>query len=295
MSEEAGDQTAGTETTGDQSAGEQSVTGNTLETEPKWYESLPEDQFNDRDRNVLKKYDSVDALARGYMNAFDLVSRDKIPMPKTPDEWQEVYNRLGRPEDAQGYELQILETLPPPVQEMMNRNLDWFRSTAYDLGLNADQATKLYDAYSNFLQDELRISSDQIEDEMRTTEDEIRREYGQEYETKMTLANRAIDEIGGESLINLFEQNGMGRHPLVVKAFIKMGEMMAEEAGLDKGDGGEGPDYTSIEDEISSIKADPAYLDGNDPRHNGLVRKMQQLMNRLHPEPAESRGTPRVF
>ena len=296
MSEEAGQQTAG-EDTGQQTAGEdqQTATGSNLESDGRWYESLPEDQFNDRDVGVLKRFDSVDALARGYMNAFNLVGRDKIPMPQSPEEWQEVYSRLGRPDDVQGYELNIPESLPPPVQEMMNRNLDWFRTTAFDLGLNGDQASKLYDAYTNFLQDELKQTNDRVEDEMHTAEEELRKEYGQEYESNMILANRVIDEIGGEPLIRLFEQNGMGRNPTVVKAFVKMGQMMSEETGLDKG-GSEGTDVVALDDEIAAIQADPAYLDSKDPRHAGLVRKMQGLMTKRHPEPkSPESGAIRVF
>ena len=277
---------------GQQTDDQQTVTGNTQEG--KWYDSLPEESFDNRSQGILRRFDSVDALAKGYINAFDLVGRDKIPMPKTPDEWQEVYGRLGRPEDPNGYEISIAESLPEPVQEMMNRNLDWFRTTAFDLGLNADQAIKLHEAYSTFLSDELKNASDQVDDEMRTAEESLRRDWGQEFDTNMALANRAIEDLGGEALISLFEQNGLGRNPIVVKAFAIAGKQLSEEAGLDTHSEST-VDTNTLDDQISEIQADSAYLNSNDPRHAGLVRKMAELMNKRYPEPAVPAGATRVL
>jgi hypothetical protein len=259
-----------------------------------WMEGLPEDSFDERDSGVLKRFGDVGELAKGYLNAFNLVGRDKIPMPENESEWEEVYDRLGRPKEASEYQLSVDEGLPPEFAEAMSKNMDWFRATAHELGLNAGQTSKLYSSYTNFIYKEAQSQNDQVQSEMGTAVEALKTDLGEAYEGKMTLANRAISEIGGEDLISLFERSGMGRNPTVVKAFIKMGELMGEDVGLDVG----GDDVASNDDldtQIAEIQADKAYLNAQDPKHNVLVKKMAGLMSRRHPEEKVAAGTIRLF
>ena len=243
---------------------------------------------------MLKRFGDVGALAKGYLNAFNLVGRDKIPMPATEEEWNEVYDRLGRPKEASEYNLTVGDDLPTEFKETMAKNMDWFRGTAHRLGLNAEQAGKLYTEYTGFVYEQATLQTETITQEMDAARDALKGELGEAYEGKMTLANRAIEELGGEDLISLFERSGMGRNPTVVKAFIKMGEMMGEDVGLDT-DGQATETFDQLDEQIASIQADPAYLDKALPAHKVLVEKMSKLMQRRHPEPKTAPGTIRLF
>lgn len=172
--------------------------------------------------------------------------------------------------------------------------MDWFRGTAHELGLNANQAGTLYDKYSRFIYSQAQSQNDAIKSEMDSARESLKTELGDAYDGKMTLANRAITEIGGEPLISLFERSGMGRNPTVVKAFIKLGEMMGEELGLDSG-GDNKESNSDLDTQIADIQADPAYVDKNAPQHKVLVEKMSKLMQRRHPEPKTAPGTIRLF
>ena len=259
-----------------------------------WMEGMPDDSFNDRDAGVLKRFGDVGALAKGYLNAFNLVGRDKIPMPQTDEEWQEVYSRLGRPEEAAGYELTVGDSLSPEFKEEISKNMDWFRLKSHELGLSADQAGKLYTDYTDYIYDIAKTQNESVQQEMDTAQTTLKTELGEAYEGKMTLANRAISEIGGEDLISLFERTGMGRNPTVVKAFIKMGEMMGEEVGLDSG-GQPTQSTDDLDTQIAKIQADKAYTNAQDPTHKTLVTQMQKLMVRRFPEPKTAPGTIRLF
>ena len=294
MTEEQGGEHSAGDDAGEQgAAGEQHTSSEgaagSTEGAEHWMDGLPSDSFDERDTTTLRRFNTVGDLARGYMNAFNLVARDKIPMPQNESEWQEVYDRLGRPAEAKDYSIAVRDELPEEFKELMSKNMDWFRLTAHELGLNADQAGKLYTKYTDYLYDEAKSQSDQIELEMREAQEQLKSELGESFEGKMTLANRAIEEIGGEDLISLFERTGMGRNPTVVKAFIKMGEMLSEEVGLDK----EGQSVDSNEEldaQIAEIQANPAYLDAKAPEHKVLVDKMAKLMARRHPEPKQPAG-----
>ena len=259
-----------------------------------WMTGMPDGSFNERDANVLKRFGDVGALAKGYLNAFNLVGRDKIPMPTNEDEWKEVYDRLGRPEGADGYTLTVGDDLPAEFKETMSKNMDWFKGAAHELGLNTTQASALYDKYTRFVYGQAQNQNEAIKQEMDSARDTLKTELGDAYDGKMTLANRAISEVGGEELIGLFERTGMGRNPVVVKAFIKLGEMMGEEMGLDSG-GDNRESNSDLDGQIADIQADPAYLDKAAPQHKVLVEKMAKLMQRRHPEPKTAPGTIRLF
>ena len=272
------------------------VVGDDKPTDDKtWFDNIPDGTFDERSQGILKRFNTVGDLAKGYMNAFNLVARDKIPMPQNDDEWQEVYDRLGRPSEAAGYELATREELPEEFKELMSKNMDWFRMTAHELGLNSKQATELYRRYTDYIYDEAKSQNDQIESEMGEAVTTLKSELGENYEAKMVLANRAISELGGEDLISLFERTGMGRNPTVVRAFIKMGELMSEEGpvdtSLETGDG----DFSQLDEEIAAIQANPAYLDARAPEHKILVDKMAKLIAKRHPEPKQPAGTIRLF
>ena len=123
----------------------------------------------------------------------------------------------------------------------------------------------------------------------------LKTDLGTNFDAKMTIANRAITEIGGDDLIKVLETSGLGRNPTVVKAFIKMGEMMGEEGALDVGGLGGPADTTELDSQIAEIQTDKAYIDSSDPRHKTLVAKMETLMKKRYPDEKLAPGTIRLF
>lgn len=60
----------------------------------------------------------------------------------------------------------------------------------------------------------------------------LRRDWGPNYDANVGRANRAIQQYGGDALVDLFAQNGMGRHPLVVATFAKIGTDLVEHGAM---------------------------------------------------------------
>ena len=259
-----------------------------------WMDSVPQGTFNERDTVVLKRFTDVPSLAKGYMNAFNLVARDKIPVPQNEQEFEEVYNRLGRPQDAKGYELKINPEYPDTFHKQMEGNQDWFKSIAHKHGLNKTQAQRMYSEYTDLVYKQQKAMNDKVQGEMVQALNTLKDEYGPAFDGKMVLANRAIDTVGGESLIKIFEESGLGRHPAVVKAFIKIGEMLGEETALDL-DGPGGEANADLDAQIAEIQSDPAYLDAKNPQQKILVAKLQRLMAKRYPEERTPPGTIRLF
>ena len=62
-----------------------------------------------REHPSLSPIKDVGNLARSFVNAQRLIGADKIPMPVNPtdEDLDNIYNRLGRPETAEGYEIAV--------------------------------------------------------------------------------------------------------------------------------------------------------------------------------------------
>ncbi len=89
----------------------------------------------------------VAALAAKARNAESLIGRS-VQLPAAdakPEEWAKVYDRLGRPKDANGYEFKPLDGLPADFAYDGEREKA-FKADALEAGLRPDQAAKLRDA-----------------------------------------------------------------------------------------------------------------------------------------------------
>ena len=67
-------------------------------------EMIPEEL---REHPSLAPIKDVGNLARSYVNAQRLIGSDKVPLPANPtdEDLDNIYSKLGRPEDASGYEI----------------------------------------------------------------------------------------------------------------------------------------------------------------------------------------------
>ena len=84
----------------------------------------------------LQSFDSVDKLAKSYVHARKMIGADPnqmLQLPKEGDEegWNQVYNRLGRPEKADGYDFDLGDGEQSP-------DVADFKNVAHQLGLTND-------------------------------------------------------------------------------------------------------------------------------------------------------------
>jgi hypothetical protein len=249
--------------------------------ETSWRDALPEGL---RENNSLGKFSSVEALAKSYVNAEQLIGREKIPMPQSEEDWDTVYNRLGRPETADNYELTVPETLPEKIREL-DGNIDWFRETAHQLGLNDKQAQGIYNAFWDNLAKDAEIMEADGRNSAAEAEAELRAEWGTKAEYNLEVANRFASEVGGDELIDLLQQVGLDTHPVVIKAFNKAGLMTIEDHGTPKG-GDVGMTRNEVMLKRGELMANPAYLNKNDINHKAVVKEVYNLTKMLFPDEA---------
>lgn len=232
----------------------------------------------------------INGLAKSYINAQKMVGADKVVIPgadASPDELNEFYNRLGRPEQ---YEFEKID-LPEGFEhsEPMDNAM---KQLMHETGLTNAQANKLYSGYLQYLGNEYQEALGQ-NDQMRAEWDsQLKRDLGKAYDESVDLSQRAAQELGGEELLKWFDETGQGDNPMFVKLFAKIGKMMSE-AGAEPGDvkSFEMTPETAMA-EIARLQRDPnfmnQYTDKEAQGHEEAIKKMQYLYDYAYPNNEEA-------
>lgn len=254
-----------------------------------WHENLPEDIRADPSLVDFKDESEMISMpinvARSFIATKQLVGRDKIPMPKTKEEWDDTYNRLGRPEGPSLYNLTTDDIENSTVKEQMGNSLEWLRKTAHDMGLSDVQTKSFLQAHVTKMTEELKGVDVGLSVAMREAEKELRETYGNSFEGKMILMNRGLDELDsivGGGLKDLIKASDFSKHPKFIRSMVTVGEMMAEDLGLDKHTGGTAVTPETIQGQIDTLTKSDAYLKADDPAHSDSVTKVANLMQQLH-------------
>jgi hypothetical protein len=175
-----------------------------------------------RDHPSLSPIKDVENLARSYVNAQRLIGADKIPMPVNPsdEDLDRIYNRLGRPETPQGYEIAVDGSI---VTEEVAQD---FAEISHKLRLTPDQAKGIMDYYRSSVEQTNAGSTEQAEAFRQTTEESLKSEWGRAYDQKLNQAVNAAKEFSNPEIFDLQLSDGsrLGDNPEFIKTFAKIAE-----------------------------------------------------------------------
>lgn len=253
-----------------------------------WRAGLPEDLQTNETLAQFKPETDEDlipmpkTLAKSYVHARSLVGADTYKVPKTDEEWDQTYNQLGRPESKDLYILQTPKDINPHLQEKVKEDAEWFREEAHKLGFNDKQASTLFSGLISRMSDQFTTMDKATRDEMINTETQMRVEYGQTYDAKEAIGDRALVELGGENFAKIWKEMGLEKFPEFKRLKFKMGELVAEDLGLDKTTGQLLMSKESLKDEANKIMAQPEYIDPTKPGHKEAVAKVRKIYEQMH-------------
>jgi len=254
--------------------------------EETWRSSLPEDI---RENPTLGKYDSIEKLAAAHINLQSHLGRDKISKPVTEDDWNDVYNFLGRPEDATEYELAFPDNIPNEVKSAFDEGtMNAFREKAHSLGMNQQQVSELFGWYAKLQGQGMSQMADQQAASLEEGEAALREKWGRAYDQNVDFAKKAFEKYGGDDLAQIMDTSGLGNHPAVLEAFAQIAKAtMPDKELIGPTNGGQTaltPEEARLE--AQKIMANPAYTNRRHPEHAGLVKQVQRLFERAHGDAA---------
>ena len=226
-------------------------------------------------------------VAKSWVNAQKLIGADKIPVPgkdATPEEWALVYDRLGRPGNAEGYVLPEVK-MPEGFPEADPAITQGFKEQCHQLGILPAQAAKLYEWYQGVNGQAYTGMMTENQGKQTAAETSLRQEWGKAYDTNLGQAQAVLKQFGDESITQMLEQSGLGNDPNLIKFLANIGKNFGED-GLH----GKPTSFTKSPDEakaeINTILADKggAYFNKENPEHTMMVKKMADLHAMAYPE-----------
>lgn len=129
------------------------------------------------------------------------------------------------------------EFKPAEGQELDSAALEQFEPIARELNLSNEQAQKMVDLYGTKILpmvQQKQAEAWQAQTEQWAADVKADKEIGGDKLTaNLSAAQRALDLFGTPELKTYLNDTGLGNHPDLVKAFVKIGKAMSEDGMVD--------------------------------------------------------------
>jgi hypothetical protein len=246
-----------------------------------WKDSISEEYRADPS---IEKFTEIDALAKSYINATKMIGQDKIVIPtknSTQEAWDEAYAKLGRPESADKYALDVKSDVVPFDETAIKS----FAEQSHKLGLNNKQAQGILEFYKNNMEGSLQQAKIDTETAQSQAEQQLRQEWGRDFEGKVKQAGALAKANINPEVLDMTLSNGtrLGDHPEIIKGFAKIAGMMSEDKILST-ESENVNTVADIETEISAITndTDGPYWNKQHPDHDKVVQQVYTLREMLN-------------
>lgn len=230
----------------------------------------------------LQMFKDPASLAKSWVSAQKMIGAEKIVIPgkeATDEDWENLYNKLGRPKSADEYKFE----LPEGAKEDEKLSKE-FKSLAHKAGLTPRQAQAIveWDAKQKLEMAKTYESSQQAQ--LKQSLDAYKQSLGGEEKFKATVdkARVAVRALADDGFKAFLRDSGVGSRPEAIAFFAKLAEMMGEDKIRD----GTGVPFTNedpaqIKAQIEDIEA-KMFKDINNTNMAAWVDQRDKLYNRLH-------------
>lgn len=262
---------------GEQQSEQPQAEAQTTDTGATFLDTLPEDI---RGEPSLKNFTNSGDLAKSFIHAQRMVGMDKIPVPgkhSTEDDWQVIYDRLGRPSDPNEYAFENLsfQADDPGVAE--------FKKVAHAAGLNPSQANKIMQFYDGLQQSSAETATVNEQKVREESEQELRKDFGLAFDRKVQQADDVFKKFFPNEMkdVKLANGNLLGNDPVFIKALAKLADNFSEDSMQSENDLTLTPDDAQKEiDKLMSLGS--PYWDKKHPGHQAAVEEVAMLQNMKH-------------
>ena len=255
-----------------------------------WTQSLTDTALHDNP--TLKSTKSVESLANQLVNAQKITGMDKDRMLVAPneasseEEWAAFHKAGGRPETSDDYAFARPEELPEeyysPEQAKAAQEL------MHQLGLSKKQADSLFAFNNNFVIAELTKRTQDAELEATKLQDGLYADWGNAFEQKKHLGNKAINEgTAGNDEFKARLTEKFGNDPDFIRFAANLGGKFSE---ADSPNIPLIPTTGDIQSQITdamghkSHGADYKAHGFTKAQHDAQVEKVSQLYKSMYPE-----------
>lgn len=243
-----------------------------------WLESLPEDIRKDPSIQLFKDTGPA-GLAKSWVHAQKTMGKDKIVLPgegATDAEWETIYQKLGRPEAPDKYELKLPEGAALDKEFAEN-----FKKTAFEAGLSAKQLNKLAEWYHGSAAGAIMADQAQRENERKDAITSYKEKLGgdEKYQAQVQRAQIATRALLNDEQKAFIKEVGADTHPAMVDLFANLAGMMSEDKIRDGTGVAHGESLDTIQKEIEAVES-KLFSDLNNPNKDVWMAQREKLYTR---------------
>lgn len=252
----------------------EAVTTETAQAEisTSWLDGLSDGYRNDPN---ISKFNSPDALAKGYTEISKMIGKDKVVLPSGEGaeydaQMDELFSRLGMPETADGYGLENIDL----SEHGINATLETgdFAEVARQLRMTPEQAKGVLDYYVNDVTSKNAQSVESQNQSVNEARVALRNEFGAAYDESMAAANSIFKEH-----FPSLEGSDLVRDPNFVKDLVKLSKNFGEtKLGKMPSSGAKTPGEAKAEK--TTLMQSEAYTNQMHPEHDAAVDKYFSLL-----------------
>ena len=243
----------------------------------EFQDQLPDDLQGHR---ALEDFSSIGDLAKSFIDTQSKIG-GMVSLPQNEADLGEFYNRMGRPETHDGYQLPVDDSGQTYFDD---DSVDDFKRAAHSLGLTDSQAAGVFNYLSGDLAERDVGAANGLADEIDNTEAVLKTEWGIHFDTKVGNIQNALHNFFGEDEREVMEQI-VASNPGFAKSMAAIGASISEGNGVQ---GGPPAPLTRSElrNEIDRHLQDDegAYRNRNHRDHKKTVELVSGLYKQLHDE-----------
>jgi len=197
---------------------------------PLYMAQMPDELKNNEE---IAKHGSLGALGYAYLDAMkNSTGAVKVPGDDaTDDERAAFYNKIGRPEAADKYEL-----INPELPEGMKIDTELgvsFRDFAHKTGLTQKQAKAAFEFYNNHMVSQFSEMEKARQEAVVKGGEALKTEWGTAFDRNMEVIKRTYERFGNEEFTKFMDDSGMGNIPIVLKTFLEIGKTTLDDSFLE--------------------------------------------------------------
>jgi macrodomain Ter protein organizer (MatP/YcbG family) len=210
--------------------GEGNVTGAGTGEKPAWVAQLPADL---RDNPSFTSYKTIGELAKTHLSmtekakeAESLKAKLSDSIPKltedaTDEEKADYYNRLGRPEKADGYEFSD--------DNLDKKTVAWAKETFFKAGLTKDQAKAVEGSWNGYVKSMVDAELETRQKERETAEAKLKSELGDKYDASIELVRRFWKKHTNDELDTFVNETKIGNDPRLIRLLVSIAKSTGED------------------------------------------------------------------
>jgi len=219
----------GTDTGTDQGEGEK--------TFPTWMGQLTGDL---QKSESLTKFKNISELGKAYGELEGRLGKS-ITIPgedSTDEERANFFAKLGRPENADGYELQFGENIPEYMKKAFQADEKEFRELMFKSGFSGDQAKAMHGYIQDKLLDGQKLEAMFRQKQYNDGTTALKESWGADFGKNLNISQMALQRFADIESIQFLKESGLGNHPGVIKMMYKIGQAISEDTFVDGGEAG---------------------------------------------------------